>query len=211
MHSGVAFTTIHKLESGKPARASTAAKISNAFDAAGVSLVITNAGQGAVLRASGSSSAADVKAAAAEAIVDYVVRILRVARGGDRAARLGGAQLSALSTIRYNPGISLKALAVVEAVTHPTMSRLIGSLVRAGWVVKQTDDRDARFQRLSLSEAGLDAWEAARSRRVYLISRLVERLSPATVAEIVAVAAPLAEKIGMPPAAPRALHGDSMA
>jgi DNA-binding MarR family transcriptional regulator len=100
----------------------------------------------------------------------------------------------------------LKALAVIEAVTHPTMSRLIASLGRAGWVAKQADAQDARFQRLTLTEAGLDAWDAARSRRVYLISRLVERLSPVTVAEIVAAAAPLAEKIGMPPAAPRASH-----
>jgi hypothetical protein len=74
----------------------------------------------------------------------------------------------------------LKALAVIEAVTHPTMSRLIASLVRAGWVAKQTDAQDARFQRLTLTEAGLDAWDAARARRVDLISRLVERLSPVT-------------------------------
>jgi DNA-binding MarR family transcriptional regulator len=205
-HSGVAFTTVHKFETGKPARKTTAAKITKAFDAAGVSLVVTAAGQGAILRAAGSSSAAELKASAAEAIVDFVVRILRVARTGDRAAKLGGAQLSALSTIRYNPGISLKALAVMEAVTHPTMSRLIASLVRAGWVAKQTDARDARFQRLSLTGTGLDAWDAARSRRVYLISRLVERLSPATVADIVAAVGPLADQIGTPPTPARALH-----
>ena len=164
-----------------------------------------------MLRPSGSPSSAALQAGAADAIVDFVVRILRTARTSDRQAGLGGAQLSAMSLIRYNPGVSLKALARLEGVTHPTMSRMVSALAAQGWVARRQDPEDARFLRLSLTQAGLDAWDEARSRRVMLMTRLVDRLRPGTVADLVAVLGPLADRIGAPPPAPREAHQDEAA
>jgi DNA-binding MarR family transcriptional regulator len=188
----VAFTTIHKFEQGGAARQGTVAKLLEAFAANGVSVLTGAAGEGAVLNAAPYPTAKE----AAEAIAEGIVRISRAARLSDRRARLGGTQLAVLASIRYNPGISVKVLAKLEGVTHPAMSRMITALTAAG-LVSGHRAGDARFQRLILTQAGLEVFNQAWERRVALAALLVQRLHPSSAADFARAVGPLADQSGM--------------
>jgi transcriptional regulator with XRE-family HTH domain len=139
--SGVAFTTINRIEAGAEPRAATAQKIQAAFARFGVRLVAPPE-TGAVL---GTAPSGPPPQEAAERLLDLTIRLFRASRAADREEiGLGGLQLSTMTTIQLNSGISLTALAGAERVAHPTMSRLIGSLIRAGMVEKSPDPADRR-------------------------------------------------------------------
>ena len=190
--SGVAFTTVNKIERGAPGRPATVERIIAAFRAHGVKVDCGPDREGAAFE-----RVAPPSRDTAEAIVASIVRIARLSRKGDRAAGLAGTQLSVLVTVRYNPGISLKALARAEGVAHSTMSRMVSAMTSAGWIQRERSG-DARFQRLRLTEAGHAVFEAAWARRVAAMVQLAERLKPATAHDLVRALQPLADETGMP-------------
>jgi DNA-binding MarR family transcriptional regulator/DNA-binding XRE family transcriptional regulator len=191
--SGVAFTTINKLERGMPVREATARKLIDGFAASGVAVLVDRCSEGAALQ---SAPFPGIRRTA-EAIAEAIARVARAARISDRAAQVGGMQLAVLASIRYNPGISLGALARLEGVTHPTMSRMVSALAAAGLVSRKRAE-DARFQRLNLTDAGAGMFEAAWERRIALASLIAEQLNPATAADLVRTLSPLADRLGMP-------------
>jgi DNA-binding MarR family transcriptional regulator len=191
--SSVAFTTVHKLEQGAVVRSATIRRLLDALSKAGVSVQCSPAGDGAILLKGDLPSPRE----AAEAIVHGIVRIARTARKGDRAEGLGGSQLSVLSTIRYNPGITLKLLARMEGVAHPTMSRMVSTMAAAQWVRREKGS-DLRFQRLVLTDTGHQAFEKAWERRVTVMSLVAERLHPASATDMLNALRPLAEGLGVP-------------
>lgn len=190
--SGVSFTTVNKIEQGATGRPATVERIVGAFRAHGVEVDCGPSREGAAFQ-----PAAPAPADTAEVIVASIVRIARLSRKGDRAAGLAGTQLSLLVTVRYNPGITLKALAKAEGVAHSTMSRMVSALAALGWIQRERSG-DARFQRLRLTDAGHKAFEAAWARRVAAMMQLAERLQPATAHDLVKTLRPLADEMGMP-------------
>src|SRR3954454_3709518 len=63
-------------------------------------------------------------------------------------------QLSALVTVEQHGPLRLSELARREAVTAPTMSRALTSLVEQGVVIREPDPQDARGVLITLSELG---------------------------------------------------------
>jgi DNA-binding MarR family transcriptional regulator len=86
-------------------------------------------------------------------------------------------QLSALATLdKYGP-LRSGELAAREAVTAPTMTRVLSSLAERGLVTREPDPTDARSVRVSLSPAGVEALMRIRSERTALLIARIARLT----------------------------------
>jgi len=125
-------------------------------------------------------------AASAARFQNLATRLLRQARLLDEGSSLTSAQYSALSTLYSHPGLLLTELAVMEYVSHPTMSRIVAALIKQGLVVRQADANDRRAARLSLSDDGTAAYRRVYDRRLKLIGALLSRLKPETVSDVLA-------------------------
>jgi DNA-binding MarR family transcriptional regulator len=85
-------------------------------------------------------------------------------------------QLSALVTVEQHGPLRLSELARREAVTAPTMSRVLASLDDQGLVIRTPDPNDARGVRIVLSEDGAARLAEVRSHRTALVARRLARL-----------------------------------
>ncbi|MCU1666469.1 MAG: regulatory protein MarR [Pseudonocardia sp.] len=85
-------------------------------------------------------------------------------------------QLSALATVEQHGPLRLSELARREAVTAPTMSRVLAALDDQGLVIRTPDPSDARGVRIVLSEEGAVRLAEVRSHRTALVARRLARL-----------------------------------
>ncbi len=127
-------------------------------------------------------------AVADEALAELATR-LRLAVGRlSRRVRIDGGesvpplQLSALVTIEQRGPLRLSELARREAVTAPTMSRVLSSLDEQGLVVRAADPQDARGVLITLSEDGARRLDEVRTQRTALIARRLARLDEGQLA-----------------------------
>lgn len=95
-------------------------------------------------------------------------------------------QLSALATLDKHGPLRSGELAAREAVTAPTMTRVLSSLAERGLVTRQTDPTDARSVRVSLSPAGVETLARIRSERTALLGARVARLTDEQRAALIA-------------------------
>jgi DNA-binding MarR family transcriptional regulator len=86
-------------------------------------------------------------------------------------------QLSALVTIEQYGPLRLSELARREAVTAPTMSRVLAALDEQGLVIRTPDPHDARGVLIVLSELGGRRVQEVRSTRTALVARRLDRLT----------------------------------
>ncbi|MBN9096604.1 MULTISPECIES: MarR family transcriptional regulator [unclassified Pseudonocardia] len=93
-------------------------------------------------------------------------------------------QLSALVTVEQHGPLRLSELARREAVTAPTMSRVLTSLVDQGLVYREPDPQDARGVLITLSELGSAQLDDVRSHRTALVARRLARLDPDQLAAL---------------------------
>jgi DNA-binding MarR family transcriptional regulator len=115
---------------------------------------------------------------------NLATRLLRQARLREDGSTLTSAQYSVLSALNSHPGLSLTELARMELVSHPTMSRIIGVLIKQGLVERRGDAQDRRSTRLSLTAAGRETYLSVYARRLALIETMLSRLKPETVADL---------------------------
>lgn len=119
-----------------------------------------------------------------ELVVQLRLTVMRLARRlrQQTEGEITASQLSALATVsRFGP-LSLGALAAVERVRPPTMTRIVGQLEAAGLVVRRPSPRDRRSAEVELSAAGRELLERSRTRKdAYLAERLAT-LAPGEVA-----------------------------
>lgn len=85
-------------------------------------------------------------------------------------------QLSALVTVEEHGPLRLSELARREAVTAPTMSRVLTALDAQGLVIRTPDPTDARGVRIVLSDEGAARLNEVRSHRTALVARRLVRL-----------------------------------
>lgn len=85
-------------------------------------------------------------------------------------------QLSALVTVEQHGPLRLSELARREAVTAPTMSRVLTALDEQGFVVRTPDPQDARGVLITLSDEGAVRLAEVRSHRTALVARRLARL-----------------------------------
>jgi DNA-binding MarR family transcriptional regulator len=82
-------------------------------------------------------------------------------------------QLSALSSIAKHGEVSLGALATIERIAPPSMTRIAARLEEHGLVTRRVDAADRRVSRVVINQAGNDLLAATRTRRdAYLAARM---------------------------------------
>lgn len=86
-------------------------------------------------------------------------------------------QLSSLVSIEVHGPLRLGELAQREAVTAPTMTRVLAALDERGFIVRTPDPDDARSTRVTLSKEGSKALVEVRNRRTALLDARLARLS----------------------------------
>jgi DNA-binding MarR family transcriptional regulator len=135
----------------------------------------------------------DVDTAATRADQTELAARLRLAVGRlHRRIRIDGResipplQLSALVTVEEHGPLRLSELARREAVTAPTMSRVLTALCEQGLVVRTPDPQDARGVLITLSPEGVARLADVRSTRTALVARRLTRLDAGQRAALVA-------------------------
>lgn len=131
-----------------------------------------------------SMTAETVRTQPGDELTELAARLRLVVGRLNRRIRIDGhesippLQLSALVTVEQHGPLRLSELARREAVTAPTMSRVLTALDEQGLVIRTPDPDDARGVRIVLSEQGTVALTEVRSHRTALIARRLARLDP---------------------------------
>src|SRR5204862_598108 len=110
---------------------------------------------------------------AADRVHSSAIHLLRGLRIRDRESGIGPAQLSALSVLVFAGSKSLAELAQSEQVKPPTMSRIVGALVRTKLVRMVTNAKDRRAVVIIPTSKGVALMQKARLRRVESLARAV--------------------------------------
>jgi len=119
-----------------------------------------------------------------ELVVQLRLAVMRLARRlrQQTLGEITASQLSALSSLNRLGPLTLGALAAVERVRPPTMTRIVGHLEAAGLVVRRPAPTDRRSAEVELSPSGRELLDRSRTRKdAYLAERLAT-LGPAEVA-----------------------------
>jgi DNA-binding MarR family transcriptional regulator len=90
----------------------------------------------------------------------------------------GHGAISALATLVISGQLRLGDLAAKEGVAAATMSRIIASLVEAGYVSRESDPVDRRAWLAKATEEGERLVSGVRSTRVQELNRRLDRLTP---------------------------------
>lgn len=106
--------------------------------------------------------------------VGRVTRSLR--RVGSGSAELGHGAVSALSNLVMHGSMRLGDLAAKEGVAPPTLSRIVASLVDAGYVRREPDPHDGRAFLVSPTEEGERVVSGLYSTRIQELQRRLDRL-----------------------------------
>lgn len=128
-----------------------------------------------------------------ELVVQLRLAVMRLARRlrQQTEGEITASQLSALASLNRLGPLTLGALAAVERVRPPTMTRIVGHLEAAGLVVRRPAPGDRRSAQVELSPAGRELLDRSRTRKdAYLAERLAT-LAPAEVAVLRQAAAAL--------------------
>ena len=114
--------------------------------------------------------------ALADRLHSAAIHLLRRARREDAAMGLPPAQASVLSVLVFGGARTLSALADVEQVKAPTMTRIVDALERAGLAQRQPDADDRRKLSIAATAAGMRLMQQGRSRRVKALAQLLAGL-----------------------------------
>ncbi|MFE6857117.1 MarR family winged helix-turn-helix transcriptional regulator [Nocardia sp. NPDC057668] len=124
-------------------------------------------------------SAADTEQLSEAADLYHTIgRLLRLLRhSGDLGALSPGAA-SALASLARSGPMRLSDLAGVERVSAPTMSRVVTSLEKSGYLTRDADPEDGRAQLLSATPAAHDLVTGLTSARIQRFAAAMDRLEP---------------------------------
>jgi len=112
----------------------------------------------------------------ADRLHSVAIHLLRRARREDAAMGLPPAQASVLSVLVFGGARTLSALADVEQVKAPTMTRIVDALERAGLAQRLPDADDRRKLSIAATVAGTRLIQQGRSRRVKALAQLLADL-----------------------------------
>ncbi len=107
------------------------------------------------------------------------IHLVRRARTADATLGVPPGQLSALSVLVFGGERTIAQLAEAEAVTSPTMTRIVDGLEHAGLAERRPHPRDARATIVRPTRAGRQIMERGRRQRVEVITALLGHLSDA--------------------------------
>ena len=121
------------------------------------------------------------RAVVADAVHSAAIHLLRGVRREDESTGVGPARLSALSVLVFGGPMRLTALARIEQVKPPTMTKVIAGLEASGLVTRRADSNDGRAVRLEATTRGTRLLQKARRRRVARLATALETLAPEEV------------------------------
>ncbi|WP_020664402.1 MarR family winged helix-turn-helix transcriptional regulator [Amycolatopsis benzoatilytica] len=98
----------------------------------------------------------------------------------------GHGSISALATLVHSGELRLGDLAAKEGVAAATMSRIVATLVEAGYVTREPDPADRRAWLARATEEGERLVSGVRSTRVQELNRRLDRLTPEARAALIA-------------------------
>ena len=104
-----------------------------------------------------------------------VMKTSRRLRLESSSEMLTPAQYSVLAGLKSEPH-TIGELAQREQVAAPSMTRIVKSLVDAGWVTRTSNAQDARQVMIGISEEGMHAFVGARSQRTAWLARRIDQL-----------------------------------
>jgi DNA-binding MarR family transcriptional regulator len=134
------------------------------------------------------------RTAVADALHSAAIHLLRGVRKEDERTGVGPARLSALSVLVFAGPMRLGALARIEQVKPPTMTKVIAGLEAGGLVRRRADAKDARAVRLEATRRGTTLLQEGRRRRVERLSSALQALAPEEV-DVLARAAAIIERV----------------
>jgi DNA-binding MarR family transcriptional regulator len=112
--------------------------------------------------------------------VNRLARLLRQQDEGDLTAT----STAALATVRKRGPVTLGELASLEQVAPPTMTKVVETLERNGFVTRRVDPDDRRVARVSITTAGTRYLDRSRARRTAWLAARLGELSPQQVEQL---------------------------
>lgn len=106
------------------------------------------------------------------------MHLLRRLAQEDSATGVSPPRLSALSVLVFGGPRTIGALAGIEGVTPPTMTRLVAGMAADGLVERLPDPDDRRIVRVAASDRGREVLLAGRERRVATLATMLAPLTP---------------------------------
>ncbi len=125
------------------------------------------------------------------------VRLTRWLRAADQAPALSGPEASAMAVIVHSGGITSSALADLEQVRRPTITRVVDGLVEMGLVRRDRHPNDLRSSLVVATVDGEALWLAGQLRRVAPLAKRIGTLNAEELQQIERVM-PLLGKITAP-------------
>lgn len=113
----------------------------------------------------------------ADSLHSAAIHLLRAFKGKDKASGVNPAQLSALSVLYFMGPLTITRLARAEGVRPPTASRLVKDMERAGLVMREKAENDARSTHVSITPKGSALFERARVTRLMALTKALENLT----------------------------------
>lgn len=115
----------------------------------------------------------------AKQVVETVPEIMRLIRTGvRRRGALSVPQVRVLSHLTRQPGASVSEIAYLLDVTIPSASALVERLVRKNMVRRQDDPNERRRVLLTLTPAGVEAYEQSKAIAQEFVANLLNVESP---------------------------------
>ena len=106
------------------------------------------------------------------------LHLLRRLAQEDRATGVSAPRLSALSVLVFGGPRTIGALAAIEGVTPPTMTRLVAAMAADGLVDRLPDPTDRRVVKVQASATGRSLLLAGRDQRVATLDAMLKPLTP---------------------------------
>lgn len=134
----------------------------------------------------------------ADELAIMAVRLIRWLRAADERPSLSGPEASALAVIIHSGGLSPSALADLEQVRRPTITRTVDSLAKRGLVERRPNPIDKRAVQIVVTPQGAALWQAGQLRKIAPLVDRINSLSAEERAQLEA-ALPLLKRITSPP------------
>jgi DNA-binding MarR family transcriptional regulator len=131
---------------------------------------------------------------AADRLHSAAIHLLRSLRREDARLGVGPAGLSVLSVLVFGGPKTIGALAAIEHVKAPTMSRIVSTLERWGMVERFAGVEDRRRIVVHPTSTGRIVMKRGRANRVVELTSRIERLGETEIA-LLARAAELIDRI----------------
>jgi DNA-binding MarR family transcriptional regulator len=127
---------------------------------------------------------ADERHDTANLLHSAALRLLRRARTADVGMDLDGPRASLLSVLVFGGPRPVTALAAIEQVSPPAITKLVTALEGAGLVARERSPDDRRLVLVSATRAGRRLLERGRSARVRVVADLLDGASPRELATL---------------------------